>query len=69
MYIYYTNMREKRIRTKLFSLWLHEKELEFLKDYSEKSYMTSSEVVRSLLRQLMKQEGVEIKEPLLNLNK
>lgn len=62
-------MREKRIRTKLFSLWLHEKELDFLKDYSEKSYMTSSEVVRSLLRQLMKQEGVEIKEPLLNLNK
>ncbi len=62
-------MREKRIRTKLFSLWLHEKELEFLKDYSEKSYMTSSEVIRSLLRQLMKQEGVEIKEPVLNLNK
>jgi len=28
--------------------------------------MTSSEVVRSLLRQLMKQEGVEVKEPLLN---
>jgi len=62
-------MREKRIRTKLFSLWLHEKELEFLKDYSEKSYMTSSEVMRSLLRQLMKQEGVEIKEPKLDLNK
>jgi len=62
-------MREKRIRTKLFSLWLHEKELEFLKDYSEKSYMTSSEVMRSLLRQLMKQEGVELKEPKLELNK
>jgi len=62
-------MREKRIRTKLFSFWLHEKELEFLKEYSEKSYMTSSEVVRSLLRQLMKQEGVELKEPLLKLNK
>jgi len=58
-------MREKRIRTKLFSLWLHQKELDFLKDYSEKSYMTSSEVIRSLLRQLMKQEGVEVKEPLL----
>ena len=62
-------MREKRIRTKLFSLWLHEKELEFLKDYSEKSYMTSSEVMRSLLRQLMKQEGVKLKEPKLELNK
>jgi len=61
-------MREKRIRTKLFSLWLHEKELDFLKDYSEKSYMTSSEVIRSLLRQLMKQEGVELKEPKLELN-
>ena len=61
-------MREKRIRTKLFSLWLHEKELEFLKDYSEKSYMTSSEVVRSLLRQLMKQEGVDVKEPILKSN-
>ena len=58
-------MREKRIRTKLFSLWLHPKELDFLKDYSEKSLMTSSEVVRSLLRQLMKQDGVEVKEPLL----
>ena len=61
-------MREKRIRTKLFSLWLHEKELEFLKDYSEKSYMTSSEVIRSLLRQLMKQEGVDVKEPILKSN-
>jgi len=61
-------MREKRIRTKLFSLWLHEKELDFLKDYSEKSYMTSSEVVRSLLRQLMKQEGVELKEPKLEFS-
>jgi len=31
--------------------------------------MTSSEVVRSLLRQLMKQEGIELKEPKLEFNK
>lgn len=67
MYVYYTNMREKRIRTKLFSLWLHEKELNFIKDYSDKSLMTSSEVVRSLIKQLMKQEGIQLKEPRLEI--
>jgi len=59
-------MREKRLRDKMLHVWLSNKEKEFLSEYSDKSLMTSSEVVRSLLRQLMKQEGVEVKEPLLN---
>jgi len=66
MYIYYIDMREKRVRTKLFNVWLHPKEHEFLFKYAEQSLMTSSDVVRSLIKQLMKQEGVEFKEPKLN---
>ena len=62
-------MREKRIRTKLFNVWLHPKEHQFLNKYADKSLMTSSEVIRSLLRQLMKQEGIQLQEPKLELNK
>jgi len=58
-------MREKRIRTKLFHVWLHPKELEFLNEYAEKNMSTSSEVVRGWLREIMKREGYEIKEPSL----
>jgi len=56
-------MRQKRIRTKLFRVWLHPKELKFLNDYAEKNMSTSSEVVRGWLREIMKREGFEIKEP------
>ena len=58
-------MRQKRIRTKLFRVWLHPKELKFLNDYAEKNMSTSSEVVRGWLREIMKREGYEIKEPQL----
>jgi len=58
-------MRQKRIRTKLFRVWLHPKELEFLNEYAEKNMSTSSEVVRGWLREIMKREGFEIKEPSL----
>jgi len=58
-------MIEKRLRDKKLHVWLSNKEKEFLSDYSEKSLMTSSEVIRSLLKQLMRQEGIELKEPLL----
>ncbi len=58
-------MRQKRIRTKLFRVWLHPKELKFLNDYADKNMCTSSEVVRGWLREIMKREGYEIKEPSL----
>ena len=56
-------MREKRIRTKMFNCWLHEKELKFLNDYAEKNLVTSSEIIRGWLHEVMKSEGYEIKEP------
>jgi len=56
-------MRQKRLRTKLFRVWLHEKELAFLNLYAEESMLTASEVIRSLIHGLMKKEGYEIKEP------
>ena len=58
-------MRQKRLRTKLFRVWLHEKELAFLNLYAEESMLTASEVIRSLIHGLMKKEGYEIKEPTL----
>ncbi len=62
-------MKEKRLRDKKLHVWLSNKEKDFLTKYADKSLMTSSEVVRSLLRQLMKQEGIELKEPKLEFNK
>ena len=61
-------MKENRLRDKMLHVWLSKKEKDFLTKYSSKSLMTSSEVIRSLLRQLMKQEGVELKEPKLEFN-
>ncbi len=58
-------MREKRIRTKLFRVWLHPKELEFLNSYAEANMLTASEVVRGWIHEVMKREGYEIKEPSL----
>ncbi len=58
-------MRQKRLRTKLFRVWLHPKELEFLNNYAEENMFTASEVIRALIHQLMKKEGYKIKEPLL----
>jgi len=56
-------MRQKRVRDKLFQVWLHHKELEFLNDYADKNMSTSSEIVRGWLREIMKREVVSIKEP------
>jgi len=58
-------MRQKRLRTKLFRVWLHPRELEFLNKYADESMLTASEVIRALIHELMKQEGHEIKEPSL----
>lgn len=62
-------MKEKRLRDKMLHVWLSNKEKEFLTKYSRKSLLTSSEVIRSFIRQLMKQEGIEIKEPKLEFKK
>jgi hypothetical protein len=61
-------MKENRLRDKMLHVWLSKKEKDFLTKYSSKSLMTSSEVIRSLIRQLMKQEGIKIKEPKLEFN-
>ena len=58
-------MRTKRVRTKLFSAWLHPKELEFLNTYAEDNMLTASEIIRGWLHEVMKREGYEIKEPSL----
>ncbi len=58
-------MRQKRIRTRLFNVWLHPRELEFMNNNAEENMYTASEVIRALIHQLMKKEGYKIKEPLL----
>jgi hypothetical protein len=58
-------MREKRIRTKLFQVWLHPKELTFLSDYAEQNLSTASEIIRGWLHEVMKREGYEVNEPSL----
>ena len=58
-------MRQKRIRTKLFRVWLHPNELKFLSSYSEANMVTASEVIRGWIHEVMKREGYEIKEPSL----
>lgn len=51
-------MREKRIRTNLFQVWLHRKELEFLNRYAESNMLTASELIRYWIRQAMEKEGL-----------
>ena len=58
-------MREKRIRTKLFQCWLHQKELKFLNKYAEQNMSTSSEIIRGWIHVVMKREGLNVKEPSL----
>lgn len=58
-------MRERRIRTKLFQVWLHPTELKFLSDYAEENLLNSSELVRGWIHEVMKQEGFKLKEPFI----
>ena len=51
-------MRYKRIRTKLFRVWLHQNELEFLNSYAEANMLTASELIRYWIRQAMEKEGL-----------
>ncbi len=53
----------KRIRTKMFQVWLHPREYEFLTTYAEENMLTASETVRGWIHEVMKREGYEIKEP------
>jgi hypothetical protein len=50
-------MREKRIRTKLFQVWLHPKEYHFLNNYAEANMLTASDLIRYWIRQAMEKEG------------
>ena len=58
--IYIINtMRNKRIRTKMFQVWLHPIEFEFLTNYAEDNMLTASEIVRVWIHEAMKKEGFE----------
>ena len=58
-------MRNKRIRTKLFQVWLHPQELKFLSDYAEENLLSNSELIRGWIHEVMKREGYKFKEPSL----
>ena len=58
-------MRDKRIRTKLFQVWLHPQELKFLSDYAEENLLSNSELIRGWIHEVMKREGHKLKEPTL----
>lgn len=45
------------MRTRLFQVWLHSKELEFINNYAEENLMTASELIRFWIHQSMKKEG------------
>jgi len=57
-------MIQKRLRQKMFRVWLNEKEHKFLNKYAEKNLLSASELFRGWLHEVMKNEGYEIKEPL-----
>lgn len=65
MTMYYIVIMVKRFRPKLIHLYLHEEEDLFIKKYSEKNYLTVSELVRGWIHEAMKREGFDIKEPSL----
>ena len=50
-------MRVKRIRTKLFNVWLNEREFEYITNYAEENLMTASELIRYWIHQSMNKEG------------
>ena len=56
-------MKEKRVRTKIFQVWLHPREYQFLTNYAEKNMLTASETIRGWIHEVMKMEGYKIKEP------
>jgi hypothetical protein len=51
-------MREKRIRTRLFRVWLHPIEYEFVTNYAESNMLTAADLIRFWIRQAMEGEGL-----------
>jgi len=51
-------MRQKRLRTKIFHVWLHPNEYEFLTEYAQSNMLTASDLIRYWIRQAMKKEGL-----------
>ena len=56
-------MSEKRLRNKLFQVWLHQNEFDFISSYAEKNMITASELIRGWIHEVMKMEDYEITEP------
>ena len=61
--VYSTYMKDKRLRTKLFQVWLHQKEYDFIAGYAEKNMLTASELIRGWIHEVMRVEDYQIKEP------
>lgn len=53
-----------RFRNKLIHIYLHADEDNFLKSYSEKNYLSVSELIRGWIHEVMKKEGYSMNEPL-----
>lgn len=51
-------MREKRIRTRLFRVWLHPKEYDFVANYADANMLTAADLIRYWIHQAMKREGL-----------
>ncbi len=51
-------MRTKRLRTKMFHVWLHEKEFDYLNKFADANLLTASEVIRHWIHKSMKKEGL-----------
>ena len=56
-------MNEGRLRNKLFQVWLHQKEYDFIASYAENNMLTASELIRGWIHEVMKMKGYEIEEP------
>jgi hypothetical protein len=45
--------------------YLHPEEDKFIKDYAERNFLTVSELIRGWIHETMKNEGYDMKEPLI----
>ena len=49
----------------MIHIYLPEQEDKFLKKYAEENLLTVSELIRGWIHEVMKKEGVNLKEPLI----